>query len=61
MDKGHDAFRELKESQLAKAQRCGGEKPRVRPERGRDGRGGIEDIQSKTASPGLTCSPVMIF
>lgn len=39
MDKGHDAFRELKESQLAKAWRCGGAKPRVRPERGRDGTG----------------------
>ena len=39
MDKGHDAVRELKESQLAKAQRCGGEKPRVRPGGGRGGIG----------------------
>ena len=36
MDKEYDEFKELKKTQLSKAQRCGGEQHRVRPERGRD-------------------------
>ena len=57
MDKGHDAVRELKESQLAKAQRCGGEKPRVRPGGGRGGIGmGRRTHESEGHWPDDVCS-----